>query len=95
MAASYEGKPAAALFRDKIDTLSPIDLVKGISPRAEITMIVGSQDDVAPVDLSIAYRTAAATNGNRIRLIELPGKDHDILLDPAVLAALAPRLNVK
>jgi dienelactone hydrolase len=95
MAAFYEGKPAAALFRDKIETLSPIDLVKGISPRAEITMIVGSQDDVAPVDLTVAYRAAAATIGNRIRLIELTGKDHDIFLDPAVLTALAPMLDMK
>jgi dipeptidyl aminopeptidase/acylaminoacyl peptidase len=80
-------------FRGKIETLSPIDQVKGVSDRVVVTMVVGTQDDVPPPSLSEQYRDAAVRAGKNVRLIELDRKDHEIALDPAVFDALLPMLR--
>jgi len=36
------------IFQGKIDTLSPIEQLEGVSKNAKAIMIVGSQDKVAP-----------------------------------------------
>ncbi len=80
------------VFRGPLDTLSAIDQVPGMSDRVEVTMVVGSQDKVAPPALSESYRDRAVKLGKRVRLVTLPGKEHDIFLEPAVLAELAKLL---
>jgi len=42
------GTPRTPIFQGKIDTLSPVEQIKGMSDQANVTMIVGSQDKVAP-----------------------------------------------
>jgi pimeloyl-ACP methyl ester carboxylesterase len=81
------------VFRGTIDTLSPIDQIKGMSDQADVTMIVGSQDEVAPPGLSERCQAAAAELGKNVRLVQLEGKGHEIFLDPAVFAELAPLLK--
>jgi poly(3-hydroxybutyrate) depolymerase len=83
----------AAVFQQKIETLSPIDLVRGISDRANVVMLVGSRDDIAPPEISIAYQKAAATLGKHVALVQFSDKVHDMFLEPAVLRALAPLLK--
>ncbi|HTE45317.1 MAG TPA: alpha/beta fold hydrolase [Gemmatimonadaceae bacterium] len=83
----------ANVFQGRIATLSPIEVIGGISARATIAMIVGAKDDVAPPDISTAYQTAAAKLGKHVTLVQLPGKPHDIFLEGAVLAMLAPLLK--
>jgi pimeloyl-ACP methyl ester carboxylesterase len=80
-------------FLGRVATLSPIDLVDSISPRSIIHMVVGEQDSVAPPALSEAYRARAASRGKQVTLVRLQGAGHDILLTPAVLAALGPLLH--
>jgi pimeloyl-ACP methyl ester carboxylesterase len=75
-------------FQGRISTLSPIAVVGGISPDVRVTMLVGADDDVAPPSLSQAYRDAAVRQGKHVALQVLPGEGHEILLTPAVLAAL-------
>jgi pimeloyl-ACP methyl ester carboxylesterase len=82
-----------AIFLGKIDTLSPIEQIPGMSERARVLMMVGSQDDVAPPALSVAYQALAARLRKNVRLVQLEGKDHEMFLDPAVFAALAPMLK--
>jgi predicted esterase len=86
-------KTRFAGFQGRVDTLSPIDQITGLSARVRITMIVGTNDDVAPPNLSERYREAATKLGKKVRLIELAGKDHEIFLDRAVFAELTPMLR--
>ena len=78
-------------FQGKIDTLSPIDQLRGV--RVPVTLIVGTNDNVAPPVLSERYRDTGVKLGKSIRLLKLDGKDHEIFLDPGVFAALAPMLD--
>ncbi len=64
-----------------------------VADGTRIDIIVGAEDDVAPPALSEEYRAAVARLGKRVGLTELPGKGHEILLDPAVLRAVAPLLH--
>jgi predicted esterase len=83
------GKP---VFQSKIDTLSPVEQIKGMSDQANVTMMVGSQDKVAPPGLSERYQAVVVQLGKQDRLVQLEGKEHDISLDPAVFAELATML---
>jgi pimeloyl-ACP methyl ester carboxylesterase len=76
------------VFQGSLDTLSAIDQVQGMSDRVEVTMVVGSQDKVAPPVLSESYRDRAVKLGKQVRLVQLEGKEHEIFLEPAVLAEL-------
>jgi pimeloyl-ACP methyl ester carboxylesterase len=81
------------VFQGKIDTLSPIEQIKGMSDQANVTMMVGSQDKVTPPGLSESCQAVAAELGKKVRLVQLEGKGHEIFLDPAVFAELAPMLK--
>ncbi|MEP6730506.1 MAG: alpha/beta fold hydrolase [bacterium] len=83
----------ANVFKGHIDTLSPIDLVAGISDRATVAMLVGSADDVAPPAISIAYQAKAASLGKHVTLVQVAGKPHDMFLESDVFAALAGMLK--
>src|SRR5262249_34156783 len=75
-------------FREKIDTLSPIEEINGMSNQVTVTMMVGSEDTIAPPSLSESYRAKAVKLGKRVRLVQLEGKDHEIFLEPTVLTEL-------
>ncbi len=75
-------------FRGAITTLSPLALVGRISPRARVVMLVGGGDDVAPPSLSRTYRDAAVRQGKQVSLELVAGEGHDMLMNPAVFAAL-------
>jgi alpha-beta hydrolase superfamily lysophospholipase len=81
------------VFQGTIDTLSPVEQITGMSDQAHVTMMVGSQDRVAPPSLSESYQAVAATLGKHVRLVQLEGKGHEIFLDPAVFTALATMLT--
>lgn len=80
-------------FKGKISTLSPIDLVGGVSKKADIVMMVGEQDDVAPPALSEAYRAAVAARGGHIRLARVPEQEHNIFMISAVKSELVALLR--
>jgi pimeloyl-ACP methyl ester carboxylesterase len=76
----YEG------FRGSIETLSPIDQIDGMSNDVRVTMVVGARDNVAPPSLDEAYKEKAVKLGKHVGLVQLDGKEHDIFLEPGVLA---------
>lgn len=76
-------------FQGKIDTLSPMDLIGTLSPKVPVTLLVGAADDVAPSFLSEAYQDAAQKAGKTVKLIELPGKGHEIFEEPEVAEQVA------
>ncbi|WP_319024607.1 alpha/beta hydrolase family protein [Microbulbifer taiwanensis] len=81
------------VFKGEIDTLSPIEQVAKLSDHTNITMIVGSRDKVAPPELSEGYRAAASKAGKEIRLVRLEKGEHDIFLEPEVIAELTSMLK--
>jgi len=83
----------APVFQGKIETLSPIEQITGISDQVEVTLMVGSQDEVAPPGFSEHYEVIAAKHGKKVRLVRLEGKGHEIFLNPAVFAELGPMLR--
>jgi predicted esterase len=78
------------MFLGEVDTLSPIEQITGMSDQANVTLFVGSQDQVTPPGLSERYQAVAATLGKKVRLVQLEGKGHEIFLEPAVFAELTP-----
>jgi pimeloyl-ACP methyl ester carboxylesterase len=80
-------------FQGKVDTLSPLEQIRGMSDRVVVTLVVGTQDRVAPASLSKSYQSAAAKLGKQVRLVQLEGKEHEVFLDPAVFAELATLLK--
>jgi pimeloyl-ACP methyl ester carboxylesterase len=86
-------KTGAPVFQGEIETLSPIEQVTGMSDQVEVTLMVGSQDEVAPPGFSEQYEAAARRHAKKVRLIQLEGEGHDIFLNPAVFAELGPMLR--
>jgi predicted esterase len=81
------------IFQGKIDTMSPIEQITGMSDQVEVTLMVGSEDEVAPPSFSEQYETATRKHGKRVRLVRLEGEGHEIFLKQAVFAELGPMLT--
>ena len=71
-----------------VRSLSPTETVGRIRPGVPVMVLVGERDDVAPPRFSRAFVEAARKKGVPARLVVVPGAGHELLLDPAVLAAL-------
>jgi pimeloyl-ACP methyl ester carboxylesterase len=69
-------------------SLSPLDGIKDIDPRTQIRMIVGSNDPLALPAYTTAYADVARARHLDIQTIFLPGKEHEIFLEPQVLQEL-------
>ena len=80
------------IFQGKIEMLSPIEQISGLSDQVDVTLIVGSQDEIAPPRFSEQYESAAREQGKNVKLVRLEGGGHEIFLDPAVFAQLGPML---
>ena len=76
------------LWDRPVESVSPLSVAAKVPVADKVVMMVGTQDVVAPPDLTRAYAAALKHNGVDVQLIELPGRDHEILLDPAVQDAL-------
>jgi pimeloyl-ACP methyl ester carboxylesterase len=74
---------------DKVDTVSPIEVMPGIAKNVPVRMLVGTRDDVTPPSLSVEYEAAAKKLGKNVTLTQLEGVDHDALFEPAVLTAIS------
>jgi hypothetical protein len=69
-------------------SLSPLDGIKDIDPKTQIRMIVGSNDPLALPAYTTAYADVARARHLDIQTIFLPGKEHEIFLEPQVLQEL-------
>lgn len=74
---------------------SPVDVPEryaAASPAALLplgiaqVLIHGTRDDRVPLEVSQAYARKATAAGDHVTLIELPGADHFVLIDPASAA---------
>ncbi len=76
-----------SIFKGKIETLSPIDLVKHLNKNTIISLFVGKDDKVARPILSEKYQTAATKKGSKVTLEIIEGQ-HDIFLIPDIINAI-------
>ena len=82
------------MYDDTRNSIASLCLCNGHqSNQVEVTLMVGSQDEVAPSGFSEHYETVARKHGKKVRLVRLEGKGHEIFLDPAVFAELGPMLR--
>lgn len=81
------------VFRGTVETLSPIEQVAGMSDQVEVTLMVGSEDDIAPPAFSEQYERVARKHGKKVRLVRVEGEGHEIFLNPAVFAELEQMLS--
>lgn len=74
----------AAIWDRPVSSLSPQDLASKVPKDDRVRMMVGAADAVAPPSLTRAYAAALSGRGVDVAVVELPGKDHEIFLEPAV-----------
>lgn len=85
MKALQHGDP---IWDRPVASLSSLDLAPRVPKGDKVRMMVGSADEVAPPDLTQRYAAALAGRGVDVEITQLPGKDHEIFLEPEVQAAL-------
>ena len=73
-----------AIWDRPVASLSPLDEAKAVAPTVKVRMMVGAADEVAPPRFTQAYAAALSKRGVDVRVVQLPGKDHEIFLEPAV-----------
>ena len=81
------------VFKGEIHTLSPIEQVKDISDHVAITLMVGTQDKVAPQKFSEQYLATASKLGKNVKLIKLKGRPHNTFLYRAVFAEVGAMIK--
>lgn len=79
----------AAIWDRPVSSLSPIALAPQVPRGDAVWMMVGSADKVAPPDLTEAYAAALGRQGVDVHVTALPGKGHEIFLEPTVQRQLA------
>ncbi len=68
-----------------VRSLNPMDLAGAVDPNTAVTVIVGGSDNLALPPYSRAYAARLEEHHVPVKLIEIPGAPHNILLDPRVL----------
>ena len=72
-----------------VRSLSPMDLAGEVDPTTVVKVIVGGADNLAPPEYSRAYAARLEQQHVSVKLIEIPGAPHNILLDPRVLSEIS------
>ena len=71
-----------------VDAVSPITVAEYVSRSVRVRMIVGSDDQTTPEELTVEYAEALQARTVDVAVTIAPGLGHDILLEPIVLAEL-------
>ena len=77
------------LWDAPVRSISPLDVVEGVSKTMRIVMVVGEKDNVAPPNLTERYSAALKKRKINVHVIVLPGQGHEILLDAAIIQQLS------
>ncbi|MBC5820408.1 MAG: alpha/beta fold hydrolase [Candidatus Eremiobacteraeota bacterium] len=81
------------LWDKPVRSLSPLALASRVPAKDRVVMMVGTKDRVAPATFTQAYARALLRRGVDVNVVQLPGKGHEILLEPAVLSELEALLR--
>jgi pimeloyl-ACP methyl ester carboxylesterase len=76
-----------AAWATPVASLDPLKTAGGVMPGMRAAVLVGLDDKITPPALSRAYAEALALRGIATDLRIVPGRGHDLLNDPEVLAA--------
>jgi pimeloyl-ACP methyl ester carboxylesterase len=71
-----------------VKSLSPIELAGKVLPSVRVRLLVGSEDPVAPAEMSERYAEVLRNHVDDVKVTIMPGLEHDILLEPVTLEAL-------
>jgi pimeloyl-ACP methyl ester carboxylesterase len=77
-----------SIWERPVRSLSPIAVIDGIAPSTGIWMLVGSDDEVTPPALTLAYAEALRKHGGSVNVTVAPGLPHNILLEPVTIDRL-------
>jgi pimeloyl-ACP methyl ester carboxylesterase len=78
------------LWDEPITSVSPIDVVDKISPKARITLVVGEKDATAPPEFTEEYASALRKHGIEPKVLVIPGQDHNrVVWDSHVMQELS------
>jgi pimeloyl-ACP methyl ester carboxylesterase len=78
-----------------VKSLSPIETLEKMRPGATITAISGGSDPIAPPQDVVRYVTKAMAEGINASVLMLPGKDHEVFDEPAVIAAIVQAVKAE
>lgn len=78
-----------AAWKAQVASLDPLKTAGGVAPSLRTAVLIGADDQVTPVKLSRAYAEAIALRGIATDYRIIPGRGHDLLGDPQVVAATA------
>jgi pimeloyl-ACP methyl ester carboxylesterase len=76
-----------------VPSLSPQDLVATVSRSVRVQMVVGAIDSVTPPSLTKRYADALKGRGVDVTTTLIPGKGHEIFLEPEVQSLLVSLLR--
>jgi pimeloyl-ACP methyl ester carboxylesterase len=82
-----------AVWDQPVASVSPEQVVARIPPRTRVTLLVGTNDSIAPKKLTHAYYLRLRHQGLPARVVELPGAGHELFLSPAVQQEITPLLQ--
>jgi pimeloyl-ACP methyl ester carboxylesterase len=77
-----------AIWDQPVRSLSPLALVDRVPASAKIWLLVGSDDQIAPSALTLAYAEALKNRNVAVNVTIAPGLGHNILLEPLAMERL-------
>ena len=82
-------QPNTNIWDMKVDSLSPIEELKGIDDKTPITIIHGDQDPVAPFSQVQNYVEKLKESGKNVAFIRLENLAHEVAFNPQVFKAVS------
>jgi pimeloyl-ACP methyl ester carboxylesterase len=76
------------IWERPVRSLSPLALVDNVPASAKIWLLVGSDDQIAPSALTLAYAEALRNRNIPVNVTIAPGLGHNILLEPVAMERL-------
>jgi predicted esterase len=77
-----------AIWERPVRSLSPLALVDEVPVSAKIWLLVGSDDQIAPSALTLAYAEALRNRNIAVNVTIAPGLGHNILLEAVAMERL-------
>jgi acetyl esterase/lipase len=71
-----------------VRSLSPTALVDGVPASAKVWLLVGSDDQITPSALTLAYAEALRDRNVEVNVTIAPGLNHNILLEAIAMERL-------
>ena len=82
-----------AIWERPVRSHSPLALVDSVPASAKLWLLVGSDDQVTPSALTLAYAEALRNRSVAVNVTIAPGLSHNILLEPIAMERLKELAN--